>query len=82
MFAPMPAPEYLEGELTGDYGAKGQRTYDKGDGLAGAINEAHNGRNMGQNPVKILAVFIGREVLRPRLQRSNSQDCARAGAVL
>ena len=59
---PVPLFAYiLEGELTVDYGAKGQRTYHKGDGLAEAINEAHNGRNMGQNPVKILAVFIGIE---------------------
>src|SRR6266511_1115447 len=51
----------LEGELTVDYGTKGQRTYRKGDGCAEAMNEAHVGRNMGQNPVKILAVFIGIE---------------------
>jgi len=51
----------LEGELTVDYGTKGQRTYRKGDGFAEAMNEAHDGRNMGQNPVKILAVFIGIE---------------------
>jgi hypothetical protein len=25
------------------------------------MNEAHNGRNAGQDPVKILAVFIGIE---------------------
>jgi hypothetical protein len=47
--------------LTVDYGAKGQRTYVKGDGLAEAMNEAHNGRNTGQRPVTILAVFIGIE---------------------
>jgi quercetin dioxygenase-like cupin family protein len=51
----------LEGELTVDYGAKGQRTYRKGDGLAEAMNEAHNGRNLGQSPVTILAVFAGME---------------------
>jgi quercetin dioxygenase-like cupin family protein len=59
---PVPLFAYiLEGEVTVDYGATGQRTYLKGDGLAEAINEAHNGRNMGRNPVKILAVFIGIE---------------------
>jgi quercetin dioxygenase-like cupin family protein len=51
----------LEGELTVDYGAKGQRTYRKGDGLAEAMNEAHNGRNLGRSPVTILAVFAGME---------------------
>jgi quercetin dioxygenase-like cupin family protein len=57
-----PAPLFgyiLEGELTVDYGAKGQRTYVKGEGLAEAMDEAHNGRNMGQSPVTILVVFIG-----------------------
>jgi quercetin dioxygenase-like cupin family protein len=59
---PMPVFGYiLEGELTVDYGAKGQRTYVKGEGLAEAMNEAHNGRNTGQRPVTILTVFIGVE---------------------
>ena len=57
---PVPLFGYiLEGELTVDYGAKGQRVYLKGDGLAEAMNEANNGRNSGESPVKILAVFIG-----------------------
>jgi quercetin dioxygenase-like cupin family protein len=59
---PVPLFGYiLEGELTVDYGAKGQRTYVKGEGLAEAMNEAHNGRNTGQRPVTILTVFIGVE---------------------
>ena len=61
---PVPLFGYvLEGELTVDYGTKGQRVYRKGDALAEAMNQAHNGRNAGQNPVKILAVFIGIEGL-------------------
>ena len=59
---PVPMFGYiLEGELTVDYGAKGQRTYRKGDGFMEAMNEAHNGRNTGQAPVKILAVIVGAE---------------------
>jgi quercetin dioxygenase-like cupin family protein len=59
---PVPVFGYiLEGELTVDYGAKGVRTYVKGEGLAEAMNEAHNGRNTGPGPVTILAVFIGAE---------------------
>ncbi len=59
---PVPVFGYiLEGELTVDYGAKGVRTYVKGEGLAEAMNEAHNGRNTGLGPVTILAVFIGVE---------------------
>jgi quercetin dioxygenase-like cupin family protein len=59
---PVPLFGYiLEGELTVDYGAKGKRTYRKGDGLLEAMDHAHNGRNTGSQPVRILAVFIGEE---------------------
>ena len=51
----------LEGELTVDYGPEGQRIYRKGDALVEAMNEAHNGRNTGESPVRILAVLIGME---------------------
>ena len=50
---PVPLFGYiLEGELTVDYGTKGARTYRAGDGFMEAIDEAHNGRNTGQGPVK------------------------------
>ncbi len=59
---PVPLFGYiLEGELTVDYGDKGKRTFRKGDALAEAMNEAHNGRNTGQGPTRILAVFLGVE---------------------
>lgn len=60
---PVPIFGYiLEGELTVDSGAKGQRmTYRKSDGFVEPMNEAHNGRNSGQQPVTILAVIIGAE---------------------
>ena len=57
---PVPLFGYvLEGELTVDYGAKGKRTYRKGDALIEAMNEAHNGRNTGRRPLKILVVYMG-----------------------
>ena len=57
---PVPLFGYvLEGELTVDYGAKGKRTYRKGDALMEAMNEAHNGRNTGRRPLKLLVVFMG-----------------------
>jgi len=57
---PVPLFGYiLEGELTVDYGPHGKRIYRKGEGLAEAMNEAHNGRNTGAGPLKILAVFVG-----------------------
>jgi quercetin dioxygenase-like cupin family protein len=59
---PVPVFGYiLDGELTVDYGPKGQRVYRKGDGFAEATNEAHNGRNLTEKPVTILAVFAGME---------------------
>lgn len=59
---PVPLFGYmLEGELTVDYGARGKRVYRKGDALAEAMNEAHNGRNTGKGLMRILAVFIGVE---------------------
>jgi len=57
---PVPVIGYiLEGELTVDYGAKGQKIYHKGDGFVEALNQPHNGRNTGQEPVKILAIVDG-----------------------
>jgi quercetin dioxygenase-like cupin family protein len=59
---PVPTFGYvLDGELTVDYGPKGQRVYRKGDGFAEATNEAHNGLNLTEKPVTILAVFAGME---------------------
>jgi quercetin dioxygenase-like cupin family protein len=57
---PVPLFGYvLEGELTVDYGPLGERTYRQGEGLAEAMNQAHNGRNTGPGVLKILAVFMG-----------------------
>jgi len=57
---PVPLFGYiLEGELTVDYGPLGKRTFRQGDALVEAMNEAHNGRNTGRRPLKILVVFIG-----------------------
>ena len=49
----------LEGEVTVDYGAHGKRTYRAGDAMMEALDVAHNGRNTGAIPVRILAVFMG-----------------------
>lgn len=71
---PVPLFGYmLEGELTVDYGEKGQRIYRKGDALLEAMSTAHNGRNMGQSTAKILAVFIGREGLQGSVPASPSR---------
>ena len=51
----------LEGELTVDYGPRGQRTYRQGDAIAEAIAVPHNGRNSGSGPMRLFAVFLGTE---------------------
>jgi quercetin dioxygenase-like cupin family protein len=53
----------LDGELTVDYGDKGKRVYRAGDAVLEAIHVAHNGRNTGSGPMRILAVFMGAEGL-------------------
>jgi quercetin dioxygenase-like cupin family protein len=49
----------LSGELTVDYGAHGTRTYKPGDAFMEAMDVAHYGVNNGQEPVRILAVYMG-----------------------
>jgi len=51
----------LDGELTVDYGAKGTRTYKKGQSVAEAISIPHNGRNTGSGVMKLFVVYIGAE---------------------
>ena len=59
---PVPVFGYiLAGELTVDYGPKGRHTYRTGDALVEAMNEAHNGRNTGAVPMRILAIVAGAE---------------------
>lgn len=54
----------LEGELEVDYGAKGVRIYRAGEAMLEAIGDPHNGRNIGTEPMRILAVFMGAEGLK------------------
>lgn len=51
----------LDGELTIDFGPQGQRVFRKGEALVEAIGVPHNGRNLGSEPVRILAVFMGKQ---------------------
>jgi quercetin dioxygenase-like cupin family protein len=57
---PVPLFGYiLEGTLEVDFGPLGTRSYKSGEGLLEAMGSAHNGKNMGTVPVRILAVYIG-----------------------
>jgi quercetin dioxygenase-like cupin family protein len=49
----------LDGELSVDYGAKGVRTYRKGDSFMEAMDAVHYGFNPGTEPVRLLAVYMG-----------------------
>ena len=51
----------LEGELTVDYGDKGKRTFHTGDAMAETMAVPHNGRNTGNGPMRLFAVYIGAE---------------------
>jgi len=53
----------LDGEISLDYGEKGTRMLKAGDSLLEAMNWAHNGKNTGTVPLRILAVYMGAEGL-------------------
>ncbi len=59
---PAPLVAYvLEGEVTVDYGLKGQKTYRQGDAFLEAMEVAHRGTNLGTRNVRLLAVYLGAE---------------------
>lgn len=49
----------LSGEIEVDYGPNGTQTYQAGDAFIEAYQSAHNGHAIGNEEVRILAVFIG-----------------------
>lgn len=59
---PVPLVAYvLEGELTVDYGKLGKKTFHKGEALVETMNVPHRGMNLGQESVRILAIYLGAE---------------------
>ena len=65
-----PIPLYgqvLSGQVTidygdyGDYGELGSKTYKAGEAFMEAVDTWHNGRNSGEETLRILAVFMGAE---------------------
>lgn len=63
----------LEGEVVVNYGAHGERTYRAGSGFLEAMDTAHNGRNAGSVPCRILVVFMGAKGLDPTLSASEPE---------
>lgn len=53
----------LNGELTVDYGDKGQRTYKAGQAFAEAINIPHSGKNTGSGVMRLFVIYMGAEGL-------------------
>jgi quercetin dioxygenase-like cupin family protein len=49
----------LDGAVTVDYGDKGIKVYEAGKAIMEAMDWAHNGMNKGDEPVRILAVYMG-----------------------
>ena len=59
----------LEGALTIEMEGHGTHTFSAGEGLAEVVNTWHNGRNLGDTPVKFLIVFAAQDgtptIIRP-----------------
>ncbi len=49
----------LSGELEVDYGPHGKKTYREGDSFMEAMDQFHQGENIGPGTVRILTVFMG-----------------------
>jgi len=59
---PVPLFVYiLEGTLTIDMESHGTHTFKAGDGFAEIVYNWHNGRNLGDSPVRFLIVFDGQK---------------------
>lgn len=55
------APLYayiLQGEITVTYEGIGKKVYREGEGLLEAMNVTHRGKNTGDGPAEVLAVFL------------------------
>jgi quercetin dioxygenase-like cupin family protein len=51
----------MEGAVTVDYGDKGIKVYKAGESVMEAMNWPHNGINKEDEPVRIMAVYMGSE---------------------
>lgn len=59
---PVPLFAYiLEGTLTVEVEGHGTRTFHAGEGFVDVVNLWHNGRNLGDKPLRFLVVFAGQK---------------------
>ncbi|MBF0340958.1 MAG: cupin domain-containing protein [Magnetococcales bacterium] len=61
----------LSGEVTVDYGEQGTRTFRAGTAMMEAMNHWHRGTNQGQEPVRILVVYMGSDPSRNVIVKEN-----------
>lgn len=58
----VPMYVYLKsGELEVDYGSKGKRTFKAGSSYVEALNWCHFGRAVSNQPVQLIAVYLGQQ---------------------
>jgi quercetin dioxygenase-like cupin family protein len=70
-----PIPTYvqvLEGTLTVETEGGSRQTFEAGKGFLESVNVWHNGKNLGDMPVKFLVVFVG-ERGQPNLVRQEKK---------
>ncbi len=66
-----PVPLYgqvLSGQVTVDYAEHGSKTYKAGEAFMEAVDTWHNGRNSGDEILRILAIYMGAEGV-PNVER-------------
>jgi quercetin dioxygenase-like cupin family protein len=49
----------ISGSLEVDYGSKGKRTIAAGQGFVEAVDWCHSGRALGNQPAKLLGIYLG-----------------------
>ncbi|MDH3241189.1 MAG: cupin domain-containing protein [Alphaproteobacteria bacterium] len=49
----------VSGTLEVDYGPKGMKRYQEGQGFMEAVNHCHKGRAVGDAPVELVALYLG-----------------------
>ena len=67
----------LEGTLTVEFEDGSRHTFEAGKGFLEVVNMWHNGKNLGEVPLKFLVVFAGQEgtpnVVRPEKHKTSTR---------
>lgn len=74
-----PVPTYvhvLEGTLTVEFEDGSRQTFKAGSGFLEVVNTWHNGKNLGEGPLRFLVVFAGEEgksnLIRPEKHQTSA----------